>query len=406
VATHVGWAASVLLSAAAVVLAAQLACGQEAAPRAKEISREELYDRIRGGWTAMLIGGLEGLPHEFKYKEQPRPTLPEFPLLPDGAWSDDDNDFEWTHLYFMDKEGALKIPYPRIAEIWKANMQRGIWNANKRARILMEEGVLPPATGDPKRNEFASYNLSGQFCVESYGLIAPGMPRTAGEIGLHYARIAVSGEPLQATQYWTALVSLMCVRASSVEEIVKEALLAADPASALAEAVADALRAFHDHPDDWKAARKVIYDKWLVARKLGDNSTPTNGAMVILAILYGGDDLYKTMQYAMALGLDTDCNAATAGAVIGARHGFKRIETLPGFKMPDVYRNKTRPQLPSECKVTDQVETMMRLAERVILENGGAKIDMTGKPGYRIQLQTPALLEPLSKPAAPAAEAK
>jgi hypothetical protein len=209
----------------------------------------------------------------------------------------------------------------------------------------------------------------------------------------------VSGEPLQATQYWTALVSLMCVRASSVEELVKEALPAADPASAIAEAVADAVRAFHDHPDDWKAARKAIYDKWLVARKWGDNSTPTNGAMVILAILYGGDDLYKTMQYAMALGLDTDCNAATAGAVIGARHGFKRIETLPGFHMPDVYRNKTRPQLPAQCKVTDQVETMMRIAERVILENGGAKIDLAGKPGYRIQLQAPALLEPLSKPA-------
>lgn len=36
-------------------------------------------------------------------------------------------------------------------------------------------------------NRHASYNLSGQFCVESYGMIAPGMPRTAAEIGLHGA---------------------------------------------------------------------------------------------------------------------------------------------------------------------------------------------------------------------------
>jgi hypothetical protein len=47
----------------------------------------------------MLIGGLEGLPHEFKYNEQPRDTLPEFTFLEKGARSDDDNDFEWTHLW-------------------------------------------------------------------------------------------------------------------------------------------------------------------------------------------------------------------------------------------------------------------------------------------------------------------
>ncbi len=86
----------------------------------------------------MLIGGLEGLPHEFKYKEQPRDTLPDVTFLEKGARSDDDNDFEWPHLFFMDKEGTLKLPYPRIVEIWKANMNSGIWVANKKARELMD----------------------------------------------------------------------------------------------------------------------------------------------------------------------------------------------------------------------------------------------------------------------------
>ena len=54
----------------------------------------------------MLIGGLEGLPHEFKYKEQPRQALPEFTFLEQGARSDDDNDIEWMHLWFMDREGG------------------------------------------------------------------------------------------------------------------------------------------------------------------------------------------------------------------------------------------------------------------------------------------------------------
>ena len=68
--------------------------------------------------------------------------------------------------------------------------------------------------------------------------------------------------------------------------------------------------------------------------------------MVLLALLYGNGDFYKTGQYAMALGYDADCNAATACAVVGARIGFAAIEKLPGFNMPDRYVNQTRPQLP------------------------------------------------------------
>ena len=132
-----------------------------------ELTREELLDHIRGGWTGMLIGGIEGLAHEFKYIREPRASLPEYRFLPEGARSDDDNDFEWTHLWFMDKEGTLKLGCPRIVEIWKANMNRGLWAANRQARKLMDEGVVPPETANPARNPYAPYNLSGQFCVEA-----------------------------------------------------------------------------------------------------------------------------------------------------------------------------------------------------------------------------------------------
>jgi hypothetical protein len=365
------------------------------APSAREITREGLLDRIYGGWVGMLIGGLEGLPHEFKYNEQPRATLPDFTFLKDGARTDDDNDFEWTHLWFMDQEGVIKLPYLRIVEIWKTNMNSGLWVANKKARDLMNEGVVPPETGSVARNPHAWYNLSGQFCVESYGLIAPGMPQTAADIGLHYAHIAVSEEPLQATQFWTSLIALRAFHEGALEDALQQALAAVDPKSCMAEVVADSRKAFHAHPDDWKAARQEIHEKWFAQRKWNGNSTPVNGAEVCLALLYGNDDFYRTLQYAMALGDDADCNAATAGTVVGARLGFKRIAALPQFQMPDRYVNKTRPQLPAECKVSEQAETLLRVAERVILAHGGERLTVAGQPGYRIQLQSLKLLERL-----------
>jgi hypothetical protein len=97
----------------------------------------------------------------------------------------------------------------------------------------------------------------------------------------------------------------------------------------------------------------------------------------------------------MALGYDADCNAATAGTVVGARIGFQRIAALPQFQMPDRYVNQTRPQLPAESKISEQAETLLRVAERVILANGGGRITVGGQPGYRIKLQSPKVLERL-----------
>ena len=354
--------------------------GQAETVGAREISYEELRDRIYGGWLGMLIGGIEGLPHEFKYREKPRDELPEFTFLAKGARSDDDNDIEWTHLWFMHQEGVLLLPYPRIAEIWKANMNQGIWRANKAARGLMDQGLIPPETGSYHRNPHAWYNLSGQFATESYGLIAPGMPRKAAEIALHYARIAISGEPLQAAQYWPSLVSLSFFHEGDVEDLLKKGLAAVDPKSALAEAVRHACEAFHRHNSDWKAARQEIHEEWIVRRKWNDNSTPLNGALVCLALLYGNGDFYRTLQYAMALGHDADCNAATAGCIVGVLHGLSKIEKLPQYRVVDRYVNRTRPQLPAEVSITDQVEVLCRLALRCIRESGGQVIEENNFP--------------------------
>lgn len=210
------------------------------------LSREELQDKRKGAWTGMLIAGLEGLAHEFKYIEKPRATLPAFNVnITGGPCSDDDNDFELTHLYYMDKLHVLKIPYDEIVGIWKTNINTGVWCANLEARKLMDKGVVPPATGDPARNSFASFNLSGQFCME------------------------------------------MC------------------------------------------------------------------------------------------------------GAVLGVRQGYSGLAKTPGFNLSDRYVNKTRPGLPREMTISGQVEIFLRVSEQAILENGGTKVELDGKPGYRIRLQVP-----------------
>jgi len=60
--------------------------------------------------------------------------------------------------------------------------------------------------------------------------------------------------------------------------------------------------------------------------------------------------------------------------------------------------NNTRPSLPAECKVSDQAAILMRVCERLILANGGERIDRNGQSVYRVHLRAPRLIEALRAP--------
>lgn len=361
----------------------------------REITREQLKDRIYGGWVGSLIGATAGLPHEFKYREEPRKLLPDFDFLENGAVLDENSDVEWTHLAAVDKANIIQLPYKQLVRIWKGNMVQGVTMANLRARELMNQGVVPPDTSEAARNLYAWYHVVGQSNVDAYGLIAPGMPQVACDTALHYVRVAVSEEPLQAAQFWSQLVSIVFFDDSPGENVLRRAMGGVENRSMMADAIADARRLFAENPEDWKVSRQSIHDKWYKQRKWAYNSTPINGAVTCLAIMYGKDDFYRTLQYAMAMGYDADTNASTAGTVIGVRVGYKKIMESPHAKLVDRYENNNRPQLPKQGKISDQAEALVRIAERVILANGGEQITIGDQPGYRIKVQHPRSQEQL-----------
>ena len=123
------------------------------APEEKRfLIRPAVYlDRVHGFWLGQIAANLFGLPHEMKYIDEPAPDV--VPFVADfcaGGRADDDTDIEWMYLHALEEFG-LDISYEQIAEVWKRCIISGqkIWVANKRARELMDEGVIPPRTSDP-----------------------------------------------------------------------------------------------------------------------------------------------------------------------------------------------------------------------------------------------------------------
>jgi hypothetical protein len=383
---------------AAVLAAASLCAGQETV----EIPADTLRDKIYGGFLGQLLGDLNGLKHEMKYIAEPGNVQQYVPELPEGAWTDDDTDFEWVYVMGMQKNGLL-IPNQRISELWKAHINRRFWCANEYARQLMDLGIDPPLTGNAALNPWSSFNISGQFVSESFGLMSPGMPQTAARLGLHYTHVTIEGEPSQTAQLFTTMIATAFFT-GDMNRILDAGLASLDAKSVIRQIITD-VRAWHkQHPNDWRATRRLIKEKythWDGAER-DRNAHELNTANVIGALLYGNGDYISTSIHAFNFGWDADNDAATACTIVGVQKGYRWM-MAQGWNIQDRYRNTSRDAMPDNETITGFAERVFSLAERVILENGGQKRTREGRTVYRVRLQKPANVERLPDFAAEAA---
>src|ERR1035437_3138615 len=74
------------------------------AARPVVVPADVIRDKIRGGLLGQILGDLNGLAHEMKYIAEPGNVTDYTPSLSDGAWTDDDTDFEWVYVLAMEGE--------------------------------------------------------------------------------------------------------------------------------------------------------------------------------------------------------------------------------------------------------------------------------------------------------------
>jgi hypothetical protein len=367
------------------------------------LADDVLLDKIRGGLVGQMYGNLNGLPHEMKYIEEPGEVERYTPSLPEGAVSDDDTDIEWVHIYYMDKTGETLLPYPQVVEIWKRHINRRMWTANDYARRLMDLGVVPPLTGRIALSPVAVFNISGQFCAESYGLCAPLMPQTAARIGLHYTHVTIDGEPAQQTQLFTTMVALAFAE-NDVNVLLDAGEKSLDPRSQLVRIVRDTRAWCAEFPNDWRETRRRIRDKYtLHNNELPDkNGYHLNTAAIVAGLVYGKGDFAETLRLVFNLGWDADCNAATAGTILGVMKGGRWFDEQ-GLGLKDVYKNISRDGMPMDETVSSYAARIHRVARRVIVENGGG---VDEKLMHAVRAEMPANVEPLPQPLDRVAELK
>jgi len=154
---------------------------------------------------------------------------------------------------------------------------------------------------------------------------------------------------------------------------------------------------YRDNRNNWKAARKIIKDNYYVSAGYNKYVWPgvdanLNGALGILALLYGQGDFQKTLDYSCAFGMDADNQAATMCGLLGIVNGLEAIpkdlmyplaDTMWKKPFNDTYKMTSREGL-EDAKLTDMAERMALQGEKIILANGGKLVNKGGKKYYRI----------------------
>jgi len=407
---------ALLILASALVLLSPAALAQERA-----LTRDALIDKISGFWIGQLVGNYLGFPFENVYVDEPIPVLVDRYYTPfnagslrinrddarayvpymftafDGAYSDDDTDIEFVTLHAVERHG-LDINYAQIADAWKRHINRRIWVANRTARNLMNQGLLPPDTGK-KENNPNWFQIDPQLVNEIWSAFYPGLSRQAAHRADWAARITNDDWGVHPTVAYAVMISEAFFE-TDPERLVRAALAYIPDDSPFHEGMVDVLRWHAETPDDWRATRQKVHAKYYRYTK-GDYTAPVsvvssliNGLCGVLAVLHGDGDFMRSVGIAVSAGYDCDNQAATLGGMLGVMHGAGVIpralthDCLPrgSWDKPfnDTYINYSRDELPIYNRISDIVERIAAIAETAILREGGRKTIEAGKTVYHI----------------------
>jgi len=298
------------------------------------LTKDQLLDKIKGGWAGQTIGVTFGSYTEFKYQGTfiqdyqsipwhegyVKETMDSWPGLYDDIYMD------LTFVEVMERMGT-DAPVEAFAQAF-ANADYDLWHANQAARYNILQGIKDP--GHWLNNPHAD-DIDYQIEADYAGLMSPGMANTASEISDKIGHIMNYGDGWYGGVYVGAMYSLAFV-SDDIEFIVSEALKTIPEKSKFYQCIADVIEWHKQYPDDWKQTWFELQRKH--AEDIGcpdgvfhpfNIDARINAAYIVLGLLYGQGDFSQTMEISTRAGQDSDCNPSSAGGILGTMLGYSQI---------------------------------------------------------------------------------
>ncbi len=307
--------------------------------------------------------------------------------------ADDDTDIEYIYQYLLHTHKTLFLTAEEIKNGWikhiKAEEENYLWVSNQKAFDLMQKGILPPETGNPKNNEFYDM-IDAQLTTEIFGLFAPGHP----DIALKMAKLPIQTTARGNAEYIAKFYVLMhsMVAQSNFEnhpeqenrEVLfnsaKEArkLL---PDSTYSAKMYDFVYKQYLKGTPWENTRDSLYKRYQVeqmdgyditSRKMHCNGCFASGinfGASLISLFYGEGNYKKTVKIGTLAGWDSDNPTATWGGLLGFMLGKEGIEKVFNRKFSNKFNiHRTRQNFENNGmdNFENMAETGIKILDRVM----------------------------------------
>lgn len=275
--------------------------------------REILRDRIYACWMGKNVGGTFGGPYEHMEKIL---DIQGFVTKAGEALPNDDLDLQLIWLKAVGDWGPKAINEKLLGEYWLTYIGPN-WNEYGICKGNLREGFVPPLSGELS-NEQWKHSNGAWIRTEIWACLFPGDPETAVRYAYYDSCVDHGfGEGTYATIFIAAMESAAFV-IHDIHKLLELGLSKIPVDCLVARCVRTAMEGY-EKGEDWKTVRNRLVDD---TKELGWFQAPANIGFVVIGLMYGKGDFKKSMTLATNCGDDTDCTAATIGALMGIMNGM------------------------------------------------------------------------------------
>jgi len=267
---------------------------------------ENYREKVTGCWLGKAVGGTLGMPYEGM--DGPF-DLDFYHPVPTGMVPNDDLDLQVVWACLLDQQETPEVSRTLFSKAWKNNINFP-WDEYGACIRNLREGIEPPLSGS-----YDNWFINGMGAAirsELWACLAPGNPKLAAAYAYEDACLDHAEQGLWA-EVWLAAMQSAAFVETDIKKIIQIGFEHIPADAEIRAAIEDTFQ-WWDVSEDWKKVRLQILEKY--GHENFTNVTE-NMAFTLLALLDGNGDFSRSICTANNCGKDTDCTAATVGALLG-----------------------------------------------------------------------------------------
>ena len=197
----------------------------------------------------------------------------------------------------------------------------------------LKQGIDAPESGSIKTNgKIVAEQIGAQIFIDGWALVSPGNPEQAVNFAGKAGSVSHDGEAVYGAQIIAAIESLAFVE-NDIVKIIEESKKFIPNDSTIYKLISD-IQDWSSGNIDWLQAREKIASKYGYDKYLGNCHMVPNHALIIMSLLFGQDDLQKSLMIVNTSGWDTDCNSGNVGCILGIKNGLEGLKKGPDYLTP------------------------------------------------------------------------